>query len=334
MAEPRCNACDEIRQNAPDFIINGLTDDMCASLANNTGLSPSSGNDSCEDLENLNDCLIAGSVSEIPSYQNCDWKVYAKRFGSNVWTTIKGIICTICGINCRVDKMIEGYRFNIGEEKTDSSYMVAGKGVTYLMDSTEDDFASDVTLFLVGGGLMKMSGTVRFHTDDFSEPTGVSGYNYDLDDTGGSHLEPRKSNSRKGNSEWSTTGGAKHMVDGGELVWEIRILRSAYPEVKRFFQGFGQNLNTGSYTVSVYVFDEGEYAYGQHGACYDKDSTSHTPGDPKDNGFSYGHQVEEGYTYIQCRMNWANQLAGSSGTIRTTPTTLLGMRYEKSKITC
>ena len=161
MAEPRCNACDEIRQNAPDFIINGLTDDMCASLSNNTGLSPSSGNDSCEDLENLNDCLIAGSVSEIPSYQNCDWKVYAKRFGSNVWTTIKGIICTICGINCRVDKMIEGYRFNIGEEKTDSSYMVAGKGVTYLMDSTEDDFASDVTLFLVGGGHSKTESKIQ-----------------------------------------------------------------------------------------------------------------------------------------------------------------------------
>lgn len=341
MAKVNCESCDDLRSTAPNLAVKGFTDAMCTSLKNNTGLVTSSGHNDCEDLNDMNDCLVGMMDKEIDAYKTCDWKKYLHRLVPNLWTTLKGIICSICGawvkldkLDCEVKQLFDGYSFNVGEKATDKSYMIAGKGVTFLMDSTADDFASDISLFLVGGALTKMSGTVRFNVSDFTEPTGVSGYNYDLDDTGGSNREPRKSNARKGNSEWSTTGGSKHMVDGGELVWEIRIKRSAYPEVKKIFQGFGQNLNTGSYTVTVYVFDEGEWAYGQHGSCYSASSTSHTPGNPRESGYSYGHKVEEGYTYIQCRMNFANILCGSSGTIRTTPTTFLGMRFYRDKIDC
>ena len=51
MANVNCEACEEIRQVDPNLIVNGFGDTECASLKNNTGLSPSSGNDDCTDLK-------------------------------------------------------------------------------------------------------------------------------------------------------------------------------------------------------------------------------------------------------------------------------------------
>lgn len=93
-----CEACEELRQDAPSLICNGFDDEMCASLQNNTGLSPSSGNDDCEDLNNLNDCLVGNMESEVDMYEVCDWKSFMKKFIPNLWTVLKAIICAICGL--------------------------------------------------------------------------------------------------------------------------------------------------------------------------------------------------------------------------------------------
>lgn len=98
-----CEACEEIRQNDPSFVVNGLGDTECASLQNNTGLNPSSGNDDCEDLNNLNDCLVGNMAAEVDAYDVCDWKTFMKKFIPNVWTTLKAIICAICGLWKKVD---------------------------------------------------------------------------------------------------------------------------------------------------------------------------------------------------------------------------------------
>lgn len=106
-----CSACDELRQSAPNFVINGLGDDECTSLKNNTGLDPSSGHKDCKDLNNMNDCLIASMENEVPSYQICDWKSFMKDFIPNLWTMIKGLICAICGIwtklNCTYNSLVK-----------------------------------------------------------------------------------------------------------------------------------------------------------------------------------------------------------------------------------
>lgn len=93
-----CEACEEIRQNDPSFVVNGLGDTECASLQNDTGLVASSGNNDCEDLNNLNDCLVGNMATEVEAYDVCDWKTFMKRFIPNLWTTLKAIICAICGI--------------------------------------------------------------------------------------------------------------------------------------------------------------------------------------------------------------------------------------------
>lgn len=98
MANYNCDACNELREDAPNLIVNGLTNTECTSLKNNTGLNPSSGNDDCTDLDNLNDCLIGNMVDEIDAYDVCDWKEYMRKFVDNAWAVFKGIICAICGI--------------------------------------------------------------------------------------------------------------------------------------------------------------------------------------------------------------------------------------------
>lgn len=98
MAEINCSACEELRQEAPQLACNGFDDSMCASLQNNTGLVASSGNDDCTDLNNLNDCLVGNQEVEVDLYEVCDWKKFMKQFIPNLWTTLKAIICAICGL--------------------------------------------------------------------------------------------------------------------------------------------------------------------------------------------------------------------------------------------
>lgn len=93
-----CSACEDIRNDVPELIVNGFDDSMCTSLQNDTGLKASNGNDDCEDLNDLNDCLIGNLEEELEDYDVCDWKTFTKRLIPNLWTTLKGIICAICGI--------------------------------------------------------------------------------------------------------------------------------------------------------------------------------------------------------------------------------------------
>ena len=100
MAKPDCNACEELRNHAPDFIQNGVTDTICTSLKNNTGLNPTATtvHDDCEDLDLANDCLVGRMDKEVDAYDVCDWKDFMHSFIPNLWNLLKSIICTICGL--------------------------------------------------------------------------------------------------------------------------------------------------------------------------------------------------------------------------------------------
>lgn len=110
MANISCNSCESLRQAAPNFVINGLGSAECTSLKNNTGLDPSSGHKDCADLEDMNDCLVGNMEKEVDAH-SCDWKKFAKQFIGNLWTTLKGIICAICGLWTHVEGL---------EDKTDN----------------------------------------------------------------------------------------------------------------------------------------------------------------------------------------------------------------------
>lgn len=98
MADLNCKSCEDLRKEVPELIANGFTDTMCASLKNDTGLKTSSGHNDCTDLNNLNDCLIGNAETEIERYDTCDWKDFTKNHLNNLWTTLKAMICAICGL--------------------------------------------------------------------------------------------------------------------------------------------------------------------------------------------------------------------------------------------
>ena len=100
MAKPDCNACQELREHAPDFVFNGVTDSICTSLKNDTGLNPKATviHNDCEDLDLANDCLVGQMDKEVDSYDVCDWKDFMHKFIPNLWNFLKAMVCTICGL--------------------------------------------------------------------------------------------------------------------------------------------------------------------------------------------------------------------------------------------
>lgn len=126
MAELNCSSCAELQDHASEFILNGVTDNVCASLANNEGFSPSDDYDSEEDLKLANDCLIGNMVEEIDAYDVCDWKDYIRKLIPNLWNMLKAIICTLSGlwsrIDCIVDTFSEIHTRRMWIQKADLNY--------------------------------------------------------------------------------------------------------------------------------------------------------------------------------------------------------------------
>ncbi len=186
MAKPNCSACDDLREFSPNLIVNGLGDTECTSLANDTGLNPSSGHNDCDDLHDLNDCLVGNLEPEIDAYDVCDWKEFTRKFIENVWTTLKGIICAICGLwtnihkiwqnidklNCIVQKLSGEVTFYIdGLTNAD-----LGSGVEWRIGGEHDAYPSlsgnayvlqlNGSLTFTGSKWLNRTGTVDGNTDN------------------------------------------------------------------------------------------------------------------------------------------------------------------------
>lgn len=321
MANVNCSSCEEIRQVDPNLIVNGFGDTECSSLQNNTGLSPSSGNDDCTDLNNLNDCLVGNQEAEVDLYEVCDWKKFMKQFIPNLWTTLKAIICAVCGIWTRVKKlecivsyMGSGSTFHIGEEPSDGSYVVAGKGVSFYQTG-QDVWSGDVNINYVAGGFARVNGSCIFHYSDFTDAKAVVNF-----DNG---AVERTSRARLGNPRWDTTG---KIVNGGELVYEIRVKKSQYPQLKGLTGGFGLEGAGGAYHVKVISFDSGRYAYGQHGWCSVVDGT------PFDSSMDRGHLVPDGWIYLQVRISYLDLKLYDNA--QYTPDCICGVRLNQNAIDC
>ena len=102
-----CESCSELRENAPDFVNNGVTSEICTSLKADTGLNPNLSplhNDG-EDLHTANDCLIGRMDAEIEKYDVCDWKEYMHQFIPNLYELLKAIICAIQGIWTNIHRL-------------------------------------------------------------------------------------------------------------------------------------------------------------------------------------------------------------------------------------
>lgn len=317
----KCDSCEELRNKAPNFTINGIGDTEVQNLIDNKGLAGNS--DNCTDVNDMNDCLVGMMDREVDAYETCDWKVFMKRFIPNLWSVLKAIISWLCGINCRLDYLQNGATFSIGENTKGDAYAVAGKGVTFLEPKAGEQHTSDLSLRYIAGGLISGGGSYRFYDSDFTDQTTVGNF-----DNGSTY---RESESRKGNAEWGKADNS--FANGGELICEFRIKKSAYPQIKRLFNGFGQETGGGAYHVQALVFDgdsipDGQshrYAYGQHGWCDDD-------GTPSSSGYDSGHIVEKGWIYIQLRMSHCFHM-NASGT-KYSPRYFMGVRMNADEIPC
>lgn len=329
MANKNCSACNDLNSVVPTLAITGFDDAMCASLQNNTGLSPSGGHDDCTDLDNMNDCLIGNMDTELKAYDTCDWKTFMHKFIPNLWTTIKGIICSICGLwalqkrlDCVIGYLVNGASFTFGETSTSgSSKVVAGKGVDFGIRKQGEQHTYDVTVLYVAGGLARLFGSLRLFTQSFKDVNGTT---------------------QDGNSIWNMQSDMPH---GGELLFELRIKKSEYPQIKRFFNGdaFASAGNGVFYQGYIEYFNEGDYAYGQHGWCKSNGSAYTSSDTGYDNTYSAGHLVPSGWMYIQLRLGYKGTLSAytvldGSGASKTglnlTPAGLFGIRMNSDGIDC
>lgn len=98
MADIDCKVCENLEENVPEFIQNGITNAMCTSLKNDTGLKASLNHNDCTDLDAINDCTIGLMDDKLEGVDQCDWKEYMHRLVPNIYNMFKAIICAICGL--------------------------------------------------------------------------------------------------------------------------------------------------------------------------------------------------------------------------------------------
>ena len=91
-----CKTCEDLQQHSPDFVANGVTDEMCSNLESNTGLM-NNGRENCTDLHNANDCLIGGIAEKATSYNPCDPNKMIEDLARNTMHVIDMLICSDCG---------------------------------------------------------------------------------------------------------------------------------------------------------------------------------------------------------------------------------------------
>lgn len=107
MSDRSCTACNDLVEYAPVFAVKGVTEEACDSLASNTGLNPDLDpkHDDCDDLHDINDCLVGNMDDEVEAYDVCDWKDFMHEFIPNTYETLKAIICNDCGQWQKIEDM-------------------------------------------------------------------------------------------------------------------------------------------------------------------------------------------------------------------------------------
>ena len=320
MSNQSCSACNDLREYAPEFVVNGTTENVGEHLKYDEGLSGANNHTDCEDLMDVNDCLIGNMIDELEGYEVCDWKDYMATMLGNLYETLKAMIYSQCGQWCAINSLFSGQTFSVGEATEGNAYAVAGKGVSFLIPHADSSHTGDLTIIHVAGGLGKVDGSYVFYNSNFTD-AGTC-FNFDNGST------QRSSQSRLGNSVWGNTATSGGFPGGGELICEFRLKKSAFPQIKQFFPGFGMETGGGHYDVSVYPFDSGRWAWGQHGWC------NYSDGQPSAAGYDAGHLVPNGWWYLQLRMNNAVAFSMTGDGRQYSPQAFVGIRMNPDEVSC
>lgn len=277
MAELNCEACIEIRDEVPELVVNGFDDDMCTSLQNDTGLKPSSGHDDCTDLDLMNDCLIGNMDTEIDDYDVCDWKEFTKQFINNIWTTLKAIVCTICGLWTNIHNLWEFSKSYRLKKDGNIIYLEAADGRHG--EVTDADTKYDLS---INGSTLSLTGSdgsvdnVPISTDNTTYTMSINGHTITLTPSEGNPQsvtvpdnntwKPNTASdegyvaqgSGHNNQIWATDGNGvpawrnKDVIDGQAFITYYRDLGTgdSVPYWNNITDGFEQ-------TLSIYMDSHG-----------------------------------------------------------------------------
>lgn len=303
MADYNCSSCEDLRETSPSFVVNGITDTECSSLKNNTGLNPSSGHNDCTDLNNINDCLVGNMAEEIEAYDVCDWKDYMKKFVPNVWTTLKAIICAVCGIWTNIDKIwcwldhltkntggtLHAYVDDDPSKAPLNGFRIAG-GVQARMGAD----AAPMVITVIGS-TARITGSLDFSGKMPSSYAGNSTTDWlDFYDGGTDVTNAAGHSSRNGNTPM-----------GGFFIYEYEVNPCDYG-FKALYTANLMGADAGNFVFRVYTWDDGDhypydYGWGQGGA---------------QDGPVF-HASKEGNILIQVRMEYVGTwgIASSGGKI-------------------
>lgn len=262
MANYNCDSCESIRQTDPNLIVNGLGDTECASLSNNTGLNPSSGNNDFTDLSNLNDCLVGNQATEVEAYDVCDWKTFMKQFIPNVWTTLKGIICAIGGLWTNVTKLecqvshlatttggvIHAYEDDDPSKPAINGFKIA-QGVE-VVPAGSANWVAPMSIITIGS-IARVSGTIKFTGNmptSYTNGQTVAWTDFYDSDRGGTNVTNQAGHS----SKYGCT------PDGGFLLYQYEVDPCDYG-FDRIYQSSLLPSTVGDFRCRVLGVRKGDY---------------------------------------------------------------------------
>ena len=230
-----CKACQELRQFAPEVADNGITSTACDNLQNNLGFNKNINplHDDGEDLSTLNDCYFSNSRAEVMAYDYCTWKEFMKeKFLPRIYNMVKGLVCAIDGLWCKIHYMTLGYEIELVEEKMPSDWL--GIGVKQRSMPT----------FELTGSTWRFQGGFKINAGDNPAHWGRLGLAED-----GS----------------AVSGHIINTLSGNWTLCVIPIEKKDHPQIQALFSGTGGFVDASVGDVRVAFYDEGEDYYGPWG---------------------------------------------------------------------
>lgn len=114
---------EEIRNGDSNFCFTEVTDEICENLANDEGIHPSAtnSNTSCDDLKSLNNLATGSLNNSLIPLNFCDLdalKCWLSSLLSWNWNMFQAIICTLCGLWCRVHNLFDNIKILFDNDST------------------------------------------------------------------------------------------------------------------------------------------------------------------------------------------------------------------------
>lgn len=232
-----CEACENLRDYAPNVILNGITDTECESLQENTGLNPQLSvlHANCEDLHDMVDCLIGGHLERLPAYDICgrdgySLKDYIEAMMKNLYTMYSALVCSDCGQWAKIEDILiqieDIYKWLNALSNT--GYVRLTQGVDYDLTFYNGFYTNSGNLY-VGINESSFQGMFKVTTYEESDGTASVLRNDALNNVllrHGATIEAVPESrifgvTFKGNYDWVNSGTLYDTTDPATGIWNI-----------------------------------------------------------------------------------------------------------------